>query len=66
MAVDVAGIVAEHWLYSTNCDPVALTDRAQCACSLVRFPTRNSVGEAVRDWAEHVAQMLADAAKEVV
>jgi len=55
---DAAVVLAEHWLYSVECDPEAKTDRAHCSCSLVAFPVRPSVGDAVRDWAEHVAAIL--------
>jgi hypothetical protein len=56
---DAAAVLAEHWLARVECDPDTKTDRAHCSCSLVAFPVRPSVGDAVRDWAEHVAAVLA-------
>jgi len=55
---DAAAVLAEHWLARVECDPEAKTDRAHCSCSMVALLVRPSVGDAVRDWAEHVAAIL--------
>ena len=59
LRADAAAVLAEHWLARVECNPDTKTDRAHCSCSLVAFPVRPSVGDAVRDWAEHVAAVLA-------
>lgn len=55
---DLALVLRDHWLVSVNCDHTAKTDRAQCSCSLVEFPVRPSVGDAVNDWVNHVLEQI--------
>lgn len=52
--------VREHWLFSTNCDHGAGTNRAQCACGEFLGPVRTSQGEAVSDYWGHLGAVMAD------
>lgn len=57
--VEVVGrTLRQHWLAGIDCDEIAKTDRARCACSKVELPICASVGEAVDTWIQHVASLL--------
>jgi hypothetical protein len=45
--------LAEHYLAEMRCDHEAGTDVAICSCGLWASEPQPSVGEAVREWADH-------------
>ena len=50
----VREVLKEHWLVDVICDHEKKTDRAQCACSRIRFSEHPSVGAAIDEWIENI------------
>lgn len=48
--------LSNHWVTDVDCDHEHLTDTVRCACSVWTGTPQSSVGNAIKQWVDHVFQ----------
>lgn len=55
--LDVLAVLETHWLDGIECDHESKRDNPRCACSEVFLGWHPTVGDAVKAWIAHVANV---------